>query len=299
VVEVQQSLELNDTRWTRHLRRFKELITILAGMEPSSPLPIITLTTDFGLIDHYVGTVKGVILSHCRNAQIIDITHEIPPFAIYTGAYTIEQAAPYFPEGTVHVVVVDPGVGTVRKPIIVAARGQYFVAPDNGVLSLITGASNDFKAFEIARPDLLHSDMSTTFHGRDLFAPTAAALASGRLRPEDVGPELDGIAQVTEMWPKQIRPDWWHGKILSVDRFGNVITNFKAATIPNIKRQAFRLEIGSHQMISRYHNTFGDAPVGQFFVYAGSSGYLEVGLNQDNAARQLGVSIGQSISLRL
>lgn len=268
-------------------------------MEPSASRPIITLTTDFGLVDHYVGTVKGVILGHCREAQIIDITHEIPPFSIYTGAYAIEQAAPYFPEGTVHVVVVDPGVGTVRKPIVVAARGQYFVAPDNGVLSLITGAGVEFKAFEIARPDLMHPELSTTFHGRDLFAPAAAVLASGQLRPEDVGPELDKITQVAEMWPKQIRPDWWHGKILSVDRFGNVITNFKAETIPDIKRQAFRLEIGSHRMISRYHSTFGDAPVGQLFVYAGSSGYLEVGLNQDSAARQLGVSIGQSISLRL
>ena len=268
-------------------------------MEPSLPRPIITLTTDFGTIDHYAGTMKGVILRHCREAQIIDITHEIPPFSIYTGAYAVEQAAPYFPEGTVHVVVVDPGVGTARKPLVVATRDQYFVAPDNGVLSLITGSGADFKAFEIVHPDLLGSELSITFHGRDLFAPAAAALAGKRLRPEDVGPELDGIVQVTDMWPKRIRPDWWHGKILSIDRFGNVITNFKAATVPDIKRQAFRLEIGNHQMISRYHDTYGEAPAGQFFVYAGSSGYLEVGINQDSAARQLRVLIGQSISLRL
>ncbi len=268
-------------------------------MEPSPPRPIITLTTDFGTTDHYVGTVKGVILRHCREAQIIDITHEIPPFSTYTGAYAIEQAAPYFPEGAVHVIVVDPGVGTPRKPLVVAARDQYFIAPDNGVLSLITGAGATFKAFEIVRPDLMDPDMSKTFHGRDLFAPTAAAIGSGRLRPEDVGPELDGITQITDIWPKRIRPDWWHGKILSIDRFGNIITNFKTTKTPDIRRQAFRLEIGSHQIISRYQDTFGEAPAGQFFVYSGSSGYFEVGMNQENAARALGAAIGQSISLRL
>jgi S-adenosylmethionine hydrolase len=267
-------------------------------MELSSQQPVITLTTDFGTTDHYVGTMKGVILRHCPQAQIIDITHEVPPFSIYTGAYAIEQAAPYFPEGAAHIVVVDPGVGTARKPLVVAARNQYFIAPDNGVLSLITGGGNDFKAFEIARPDLLHPDMSSTFHGRDLFAPTAAALAGKRFMPQDVGPELDGIIQIAEMWPKRIRPDWWHGKLLSIDRFGNVITNFKAADFLGIQRQSFRLEIGSY-MITRYYNTFGEAPAGQPFVYAGSSSYLEVGMNQESAARELGASVGQSISLRL
>jgi S-adenosylmethionine hydrolase len=267
-------------------------------MEPSPQYPVITLTTDFGTTDHYVGTMKGVILCHCPQAQIIDVTHEVPPFSTYTGAYAIEQAAPYFPEGTAHIVVVDPGVGTARKPVVIAARNQYFIAPDNGVLSLITGAGTAFKAFEIARPDLLHPEMSNTFHGRDLFAPTAAALASKRLTPQDVGPELDGIIQIAEMWPKRIRLDWWRGKLLSIDRFGNVITNFKAADFVGIQRQAFRLEIGSH-MISRYHSTFGEAPTGQPFVYAGSSNYLEVGMNQESAARELGASVGQSISLRL
>ncbi|MBV9938116.1 MAG: SAM-dependent chlorinase/fluorinase [Acidobacteriaceae bacterium] len=268
-------------------------------MNPSPQRPIITLTTDFGTTDHYVGTMKGVILRHCPDAQIIDVTHEVQPFSTYTGAYAIEQAAPYFPEGTAHVVVVDPGVGTARKPLVITTRNQYFIAPDNGVLSLITGPGTAFKAFEILRPDLVHPDISKTFHGRDLFAPTAAALASQRLRPEDVGPELDGITQIADMWPKRIRPDWWHGKILCIDRFGNIVTNFKVADFPNVQQQAFRLEIGNHQMISRYHDTFGEAPAGQPFVYSGSSGYLEAGINQGDAARELGASVGQSISLRL
>lgn len=267
-------------------------------MQPSPQQPIITLTTDFGTTDHYVGTMKGVILHHCPQAQIVDITHEVPPFSTYTGAYAIEQAAPYFPEGTAHIVVVDPGVGTARKPLVVLARNQFFIAPDNGVLSLVTGNGTDFKAFEIARPDLLHSEMSNTFHGRDLFAPTAAALASKRFQPQDVGPELDGIIQIGEMWPKRIRPDWWRGKLLSIDRFGNIITNFKAADFVGIGRQPFRLEIGS-RMISRYYQTFGEALDGQPFVYAGSSNYLEVGMNRESAARELGASVGQSISLRL
>src|SRR6476469_5428090 len=139
--------------------------------------PIITLTTDFGLQDHYAGTMKGVILSRCPQAQIVDITHAVPPFSLYAGAYAVDQAAPFFPPGAIHVVVVDPGVGTDRKPLLVEFREQFFVAPDNGVLSLLLTRNGGGTVREITNRELWLPRPSNTFHGRDVFAPVAAALA--------------------------------------------------------------------------------------------------------------------------
>ena len=162
------------------------------------PPSIITLTTDFGLRDHYVGTMKGVILSRCHRPSWSTSSHEIEPFSIYAGAYAISQAAPYFPPGTVHVVVVDPGVGTARKPLLVEASEQYFIAPDNGVLSFILAT----------RPACAHEGESaialsgfhprpTTFHGRDVFAPVAAALAGGQIRACACRPDFGRSCDLT------------------------------------------------------------------------------------------------------
>src|SRR5581483_10205191 len=136
-------------------------------MPVSRAAPIVTFTTDFGLADHYAGTMKGVLLSRCPEARLVDISHEIPPFSIHAGAYAIDQAAPYFPPRTVHVVVIDPGVGTARRAVLLEALGQYFIAPDNGVLSMIAARDKNWRAFEIANPALWASSPSSTFHGRD------------------------------------------------------------------------------------------------------------------------------------
>ncbi len=267
-------------------------------MKPNRAHPIITLTTDFGLADHYVGTVKGVILSRCPNAQIIDISHEIEAFSLYTGAYAIDQAAPFFPPGAIHVAVIDPGVGTARKPLLAEALGQYFVAPDNGVLSLILARDSHACIREITNRNLWLERPSATFHGRDVFAPVAAALAAGDARPSDVGPILDQIELLPGLEAQQIGPATWQGKVLSVDRFGNIITNFKADQFRSLATQPFSLQLGLAQL-TQWRETFGKARPDEYFVYFGSSGYLEAGMNQGNAGRSLNTSPGKSITLQL
>jgi S-adenosylmethionine hydrolase len=261
-------------------------------MPPSSAPPIITLTTDFGLSDHYVGTMKGVILSRCPNAVIVDITHDIPPFSILAGAYAIAQAAPYFPPRTIHVIVVDPGVGTDRKPILAEAAGQIFIAPDNGVLTLIFDRDKRAVVREITNRALWLESPSQTFHGRDVFSPVAAFLAAGAPSPKDVGPTLDRAEQVRDLSPRQIQTGVWEGIVLSKDHFGNLITNFLSSS----SGTTFILDLNRHK-INKFYQTFGDAPAGVLFVYHGSSGYLEIGMNQQSAAEALRASPGDRITL--
>src|SRR5579862_4476446 len=152
--------------------------------------PLITLTTDFGLSDHYVAAMKGVILGICPRAQIVDISHTVSPFEIAEGAYVIAQAYPCFPEKTVHVVVVDPGVGSARRPILLEAAGQYFVAPDNGVLAMVYSASDQYKVRLISNEKLFRHPVSRTFHGRDIFSPVASHLAAG-VPPPHIGEPIE------------------------------------------------------------------------------------------------------------
>lgn len=263
--------------------------------------PIITLTTDFGLTDHYVGVMQGVLLSRCPQASLVDITHEIAPFSLYGGAFAVDQAAPYFPAGTIHLVVVDPGVGTARKPLMIEALGQIFIAPDNGVLSLVAARDQNLRARELANRDLWLPSPSHTFHGRDIFAPVAAALASGSAQVMDVGPEIEFIQLLPDLEPVQQEQGVWRGKVLSVDRFGNVITNFKAAKFKN----KFSLRIGSRE-VRKFRQTFGEGPThargesheNLCFAYEGSSGYVEIGMNRRSAAASLRASPGDSVTLR-
>jgi S-adenosyl-L-methionine hydrolase (adenosine-forming) len=267
-------------------------------MKPFPPGPLVTLTTDFGLADHYVGTMKGVLLSRCPHIRIADISHEIAPFSIYSGAYTISQAAPYFPRGTIHVIVVDPGVGTPRKPLLLEALGQYFIAPDNGVLSMIIERDKKAKGREITNRDLWLSSPSSTFHGRDIFAPVAAAVASGTAQIKDVGPVLAGMELLKDLDPQQTKPGQWRGRLLSIDRFGNAITNFRAAAFSTIISGRFSLRAGRHR-ITNFQTTFGEAAKGVCFAYVGSSGYIELAAKEQSAATLLGVAPGDHVTLRL
>jgi S-adenosyl-L-methionine hydrolase (adenosine-forming) len=260
--------------------------------------PIITLTTDFGLADHYVGTMKGVILSRCPEARLVDISNEIPPFSIYAAAYTIDQASPFFPPGTVHLVVVDPGVGTARRGLCAEALGQYFVAPDNGVLSLLALRDGKMRARELTNRELWLPWISPTFHGRDIFAPTAAALASGAARFEDVGPMVSRTEGLADLQPRQIEPGVWLARILSVDRFGNAITNLKTSDFARVALAEFAIEIGPHR-VDTFSRTFGDATPDVCFAFFGSSGYIELGINQQSAGGRLGISAGDRMTLRM
>ncbi len=266
-------------------------------MEASRRRSIVTLTTDFGLADHYVGTMKGVILSRYPDAPIVDVSHELPAFSIWSGAYTIDQAALHFPAGTVHVVVVDPGVGTSRRAILLEASGQRFIAPDNGVLSLVLRRDPNAVAREITNAELFLPNVSSTFHGRDIFAPVAAALAAGSSSPESVGATVKDVQVLNRIDPEETGPGRKVGTVLSVDRFGNVITNFKASESAPIASEHFEIRTVK-DVITNFSRTFGAAPPNCCFAYFGSSGYVELGMNRRSAAQFLGVSPGDVVELQ-
>ena len=260
------------------------------------PKRLITLTTDFGTTDHFAGTMKGVILGIQPGAQIVDITHEVQAFEVSDGAFTIAQAYRYFPKGAIHVVVVDPGVGSARRPILAEMAGQFFIAPDNGVLSIV---------FEKEKPKVRHitnqryflKPVSRTFHGRDIFAPVAAHLAS-TIEPAKFGKLITDYLRLTFHRPFQTGKSAWTGSVLKVDRFGNLITNLHVDDFPNFRTRPFRLLAG-RQPITRLALTFTECGPEELFVLVGSSGYLEVATNQGSAARILGCGAGSQVELTM
>jgi S-adenosylmethionine hydrolase len=259
--------------------------------------PVVTLTTDFGIQDHYVASMKGVILSVNPGTPIVDITHEIPPFSIISGAYAISQAAPCFPPNTVHIIVVDPGVGTARRPVLLQSGGQIFIGPDNGVLSIVAEADNEASWFEITRRELMRPEVSATFHGRDIFAPVGAAVACGKVAASDVGPQIFDSNKLDGLAAKQLDGQSWAGQILSEDRFGNLITNFRSAMFSFLRSEGFEIGIAG-QIVTGFGATFGDVPAGEILAYFGSSGFVEIGVNQGNAALRLQSAPGQFVTLR-
>ncbi len=258
--------------------------------------PILTLTTDFGLADHFVGTMKGVILSICPQARLVDITHEVPAFSIAEAAFLIAQAYRYFPRNTVHLAVVDPGVGTARRPIIAEAAGQYFVAPDNGILSLIYSREKH-KVRVISNRKYFLKTVSQTFHGRDIFSPVAAHLAAG-VAASKMGKPISDYVRLDLDTPKQSGKQAWTGRILRIDRFGNLVTNFHAASLPSLADGKFSLSLGSRRINAVAHN-YAEKPGGELFVIQGSSGYLEISVGQGSAAEVTGCKAGGSVELRI
>ncbi len=259
-----------------------------------SKLKVITLTTDFGLTDHFVGTMKGVILEIAPKAVVVDISHDVKPFDVMDGAYTIAQAYRYFPKGTVHVVVVDPGVGTTRRAIVVDAAGQRFVGPDNGVFSMIYDReSHVVRAATNAK--LFLKNISSTFHGRDIFAPCAAHLAAG-VPSSRAGKVIKDYIQSGLLKPRQMARRVWSGTILKVDRFGNLITNLHIEQLPDLRTRPIELLVGL-RTIAGLAPTFGECRAGEVANIIGSSGYLEVVVNQGSAAQVLNCSAGSPVEL--
>lgn len=256
--------------------------------------PILTLTTDFGWSDHYVGAMKGVILSICPQAQIVDISHEVAPYETAEGAFTVSQAYPCFPKGTTHVVVVDPGVGTERRPILMEAVGHCFVAPDNGVLSMIY-AQEKHKVRLISNARYFREPVSHTFHGRDIFAPVAAHVAAG-VPPSRMGKIIHDYLRPEFSKPRPTGKRSWAGQILKIDRFGNLITNFHEKEFPGLEQKSFSLAIGMAEIV-RMARTYAEAKPGELFAIVGSSGYLEVSVNQGSAAKRVGCQIGSVAEL--
>ncbi len=258
--------------------------------------PLITLLTDFGLADHYVAAMKGVILGIARDAQLVDISHEIGAYGIAEAAFTLSQAVSWFPPGTVHLVVVDPGVGSSRRPIISRAGSQYFVAPDNGVLSLIWGSDPKARVWEIS---VAPRRLSSTFHGRDLFAPVAAQIAQGS-SPGSLGRRIHDVQTLPIGSARQTGPNEWAGEILKIDRFGNVITSLPVALWPQVSTKSFVLRIGSRK-IRKVRQVYSDGLPGELFVIAGSTGFLEIAAKEANAAIIMGGALkpGSSLNIKI
>ena len=255
---------------------------------------LITLTTDFGSADHFVGAMKGVILGIAPRAQLVDITHEIESYSINEAAFVIAQAWRYFPKRTVHVVVIDPGVGSARRPILAEAGGQFFIAPDNGVLSMIYDSA-PHKVRVISNTKFMNKIVSRTFHGRDVFAPAAAHLVRGEA-PAKFGQRIQDYVRSSTLKPQRLSANTYAGAILKVDRFGNLITNLHIDDFAGIRIRPFELRAGPER-IHRLALTYAETAIGEMFVIVGSSGYLEIAANQTSAAKLLGCSAGASIEL--
>jgi S-adenosyl-L-methionine hydrolase (adenosine-forming) len=260
------------------------------------PNRLITLTTDFGTSDYFVGAMKGVIATLAPTAKVVDITHAITPYNIVEGAFVISGAAPYFPKGTIHVVVVDPGVGSERRAILAEAGGQYFVAPDNGALSMIL-ARGPHTVRVISNPKLALQSVSRTFHGRDIFAPAAAHLAKG-VKPAQFGKQITDHVQIEGLTPSPLANNAWRGTILKVDHFGNLITNFHIDEFYALNTNPFVMRAGRTK-IRRLALTFSDTARGELAVIVGSAGYLEITANQASAAEELGCGAGAPVDLQI
>jgi S-adenosylmethionine hydrolase len=255
---------------------------------------VVTLLTDFGLRDGYVGAMKGTLLSRCPGVQLIDLSHEIPPGGIDAGAYVLRQAAPWFPNGTVHVAVVDPGVGSSRRAVLVQTERHCFVAPDNGLLTLALADAPPLRVHVVENPGLWLSEISPVFHGRDVFAPLAAHVASGG-DLDAVGPAASVDSLVCRPWPEPGRGgDSRKGAVVYVDRFGNVVTNLPV--------QETEVGIGTvdvaWQRVSMAQ-TYSDVGPGEFVAVRGSTGLLEVACRDGNAAERLGAEIGSVVTWNL
>jgi S-adenosylmethionine hydrolase len=284
---------------------------IIGTIESMNNQPIITLLTDFGLSDAYVGTMKGVILSYCPRTQLIDLTHDIQPQNIRQAAYVLLTAFRYFPPHTVFLVVVDPGVGTEREPIAVVTNYGTYVAPNNGVLSYILPHVQVQHTAVIQNADYFFPNASRTFHGRDIFSPAAAHLANG-VPVTELGPAVPELVKLPDPL-LDINPGRIAGQVLHIDHFGNIITSIGSLTwqspdtlqlspqfgsqVPiEISAPTCRVLIGT-EIIQSIRPTYGTVDPGALVALVGSSGQLEIGINQGNAAQTLEVKLNDRVTL--
>ncbi|HEY3974787.1 MAG TPA: SAM-dependent chlorinase/fluorinase [Candidatus Sulfotelmatobacter sp.] len=261
--------------------------------------PIITLTTDFGTNDHFVGAMKGVIVDIAPDVQIVDITHAVQAFDVLDGALAISQAYSYFPTGTIHMVVVDPGVGTARRPILASSDGHHFVAPDNGVLSMVYAREERIRVRHITSDHYFRVPVSNTFHARDIFAPVAGWLAK-QVDSDKFGDEIEDYVRFAAPKPKATGENRMRAVVLKVDRFGNLITNVKPEDVPTLfaAEAKFKIVVGSKE-ITDIRQTFAEGAPGQVFGIIGSMGYLEIVANRGAAAQLTGAGKGSEVSIFL
>jgi S-adenosylmethionine hydrolase len=259
---------------------------------------LITLLTDFGTVDYYVGAMKGVILSRNHDARIIDIAHDIPPQDIQAGAFTLLGAYSTFPAGTIHVAVVDPGVGSERRPILVSAGGQFFIGPDNGLFSYVYEREPEKKVLHLKNEKYFRSPRSSTFHGRDVFAPVAGALSSG-VPVEQFGEEITDYVRLSHLAPELQSGQIIEASIIHIDSFGNCVTNLTPGDLDaSMLSAGASLEVNGRKITS-LRRFYGEATAtpDELFLIEGSAGYLEIAANCANAAQLLRASRGQKIKV--
>jgi S-adenosyl-L-methionine hydrolase (adenosine-forming) len=260
---------------------------------------VVTFTTDFGLHDPFAGIMHGVVLNIHPQTTIVDICHSVASYDVFEGAWTIAQAYHFFPPGTVHVVVVDPGVGSARRPIIVKAGDYTFVAPDNGVLSLVEAREEKFVVRHVTAQRYFLRPISHTFHGRDVFAPVAGWLSKG-IAPGKFGPKISDYFRLALPKVERVGEKGLRGEVLKVDKFGNLITNISERDAPTLfAPQPARVSILiAGETIRKVCQSYAEGGDGLFAI-VGSSGYLEVAARQSSAAEKLGARVGAPVGLVL
>ena len=278
----------------------------------NAPIPIVTLLTDFGSNDEYVGAMKGVMLGICPNVHLVDLSHQVPPQDIRQAVRILSNVAPYYPPHAVHLVVVDPGVGSARQPIAARTAQGVFVAPDNGVLTGVLRRAGGYSAVRLENPAYRLSEPSNTFHGRDIFAPAAAYLAAG-VSLEQLGPALAALREIASP-PLVINGNAVRGEVVAIDHFGNVMTSIRVLrwldsdtltfeaddehTSVRFSAAAARVMIGWHTLTG-IRQTYSLVGPDETLVLVSSSGELELAVNQGNASERLSLSLGDPVTLML
>lgn len=271
------------------------------------PFPLITLVTDFGLQDEYVGVMKGVILRINPSVQIVDLSHSVEAQDIFGAAYILFSAYKYFPPGTVHVVVVDPGVGSNRRIVCLEGEEHLFLAPDNGVLNFLVEKAKPKRIIEVTNRRYFLPEVSNTFHGRDIFAPVAAHIVSG-IKPEELGGEISEIEKFEIPRPVLVSKGTLNSEVIYIDHFGNIITNVDINALKEVISYLKDIEtsqicladeklsiVVSGREIKKINKSYSDVEDGELIAIFGSSGYLEIAVNKNSAKRLLNVKKGDKI----
>ncbi len=264
------------------------------------PAGIITLLTDFGTSDYFVGAVKGVILALSPRARIVDITHEIAPHDIEAGAFTLLAAYSSFPAATVHVAVVDPGVGSSRRPLLIQASEQFFVGPDNGIFSYVCDRSARTEIVHLTNAEYFRHQVSPTFNGRDIFAPVAAALSSGA-KPSELGQKTEDYVRLKPLNAETSATGAITGRIIHVDRFGNCVTNITPTELtPQMIADGAKLRV-KRRVVKSFRSYFSEETRSKDTVFAiwGSAGFLEIAAAEESAANVLKARRGDSVIVAL
>jgi S-adenosyl-L-methionine hydrolase (adenosine-forming) len=259
---------------------------------------IITLLTDFGTDDYFVGAMKGVILTRSPEALLVDITHSIPPQDVRAGAFTLSAVYDNFPAGAIHLAVVDPGVGSNRRPVLIEAADYLFVGPDNGLFSIVLDRVPGAKVRHLTNTDYFLPDPSSTFHGRDIFAPVAAALAQG-VRPGEFGPVIQDPVRSGFLECETLEDGTIVGRVIHIDHFGNCVTNLSWRQLRHLwATQSFCLRVKGYE-IHQLRRSYSEAisQPGAPFLIEGSAGFLEISVQCSSAARELKIAVGDPVQL--